>query len=95
MRALFLDVLVALPIREHGAGCGRGHVAEHVRVAHDELVVNALGDLGKVEQALLLGEGRMEHHLAEHVPELFGNVLGHGGAPAGSSPRSSIASIAS
>ena len=48
-----------------------GHdVAEHVRVAAHELVVDAARDVGHGERAGLLREHRVEHDLVEQVAEL-------------------------
>ena len=81
--ALLLGQFVALPVRQHGARGGRGHVAEHVRVAAHELVVHVPSDVCQVEQALLLRKRRVEQHLAEQVPELFAHVIARRGGGAG------------
>ena len=44
---------------------------EHVRVAGVELVVDAAGDVGEGELALLGGQHRVEHHLEQQVAELL------------------------
>ena len=44
---------------------------EHVRVAGVELVVDAAGDVGEGELALLGGQHRVEHHLEQEVAELL------------------------
>jgi len=96
VRALLLDLFVAFPVCEHVARRGRRDVAEYVRVADHELVVDAPRDVGQVEQALFLRERRVEQHLAQEVPELFRYVGGHCGWGAGRVvPSSSMASIAS
>ena len=63
---------------------------EHVRVARVELVVDAPGDVGQRELALLGGQHRVEHHLEQEVAELLLQRL-----EAGALRRSSTWSIAS
>ena len=58
---------------------GRLTVAEHVRVATDELVVEVAADIGKGELARVLGDLRVEQHLHEHVAELLAQVRGIAG----------------
>ena len=58
---------------------GRLAVAEHVRVATDELVVEVAADVGKGELARVLGDLRVEQHLHEHVAELLAQVRGIAG----------------
>ena len=69
VRAL-LRLLDLLPVGHHLGDGVRGDVAEDVRVAADELVVDAAGDVGDRERAGLLGEHRVEHHLVQQVAEL-------------------------
>jgi len=87
-----------LPVGDDGLGRVGHHVAEHVGVAADQLVVHAPGHVGQGEAALLAGQRGMEDHLEEHVAELLFEVGdGHSSSPSPASARvsSSMASMAS
>src|SRR5215212_648075 len=68
--APLLAGLDAVPIAQDGARGLRLGVAEHVRVAADELLAAVLGHRGQVALAALLEQQRQEMHLEEHVAEL-------------------------
>ena len=64
-----LDLLpVAPPPRRRSSAVD---VAEHVRVAADQLVVDAPGHVGQGEAALLGGERGVEHDLEQQVAQLL------------------------
>ena len=46
-------------------------IAEHVRMAHDELVVDRPGDIGERERAVLAGERGVEADLEQQIAELL------------------------
>ncbi len=50
-------------------------VAEHVRVSSNELVVDAVGDVGDREPTLLFGDDGVELDLVEQVAELLDQVV--------------------
>ena len=49
-------------------------VAEHVRVAADQLVGDIAGDLREIAGASLLEQQRQEMHLEQHVAELVDHL---------------------
>ena len=67
-----LVLLDLLPVPHHvrGGQGPPGRVAEHVRMAADELVVHARATSAIVERAGFLGEHRVEDHLVEEIAEL-------------------------
>ena len=65
-----LGGLELLPVDEHLVGAGDLHLAEHVRMAVDELLDEPSGDVVDVPAALVGGDLRMEDHLEQHVAEL-------------------------
>ena len=65
-----LGPLDGLPVGHHVIGPGHLDVAEHVRVAPHHLLGDAPGHVGQREAALLLGDGRVQHHLEQHVAQL-------------------------
>ena len=76
---LGLDRLPALTHATRGAGFG---VAEHMRVATDELGVHRAGDAVEIAVSLLLEQEREEVDLEEQVAELvveLRRVVGEGG----------------
>src|SRR5207245_7298551 len=56
-----------LPVADHFAGSGDGDVAEHVRVATDELVGDHLTYLGEVELPFLARDPGLDPHLAKQI----------------------------
>ncbi len=89
--AALLGLLDLLPVaRAPASALVDLDVAEHVRMAVHELVVDDAGDVGQREPALLGGEGGVEEHLEEQVAELLLEVR----VP-GRRRRASSASIAS
>ncbi len=81
-RVLLRD-LDRLPAHAHLAGRLRLGVAEHVRVAADQLARDAVGDVGPVALAGLRAEQREEGRLEEQVAELVDQL----GRRAGSTRR--------
>ena len=69
-RRALLPELDLLPVPHHDVGVVGDDLAEHVRVAAHELVVDAAGHVGHGERADLLGQDRVEHDLVEQVTEL-------------------------
>ena len=86
--------LAPLPLGASGApaSVAAGLRVEHVGVPGVELVVDAAGDVGQRELALLGGQHRVEHHLEQQVAELLLQVVE---ARAGSSSTWSSASSTS
>ena len=92
-RRALLRLLDLLPVAHDVGGLVGDDVAEDVRVAAHELVVDAARDVGHGERAGLLREHRVEHDLVEEVAEL---VLERGVRGAGSiGPSAGSASTAS
>ena len=84
-----------LPVRHHLLRPAHLDVAEHVRVAVDQLVVDTPGHPGQVELVLLPGQAGMEDDLEEQVPQLLLEVgVGRRRSPA-SSPAVGYAARAS
>ena len=65
-----LGRLDRVPVAQHLAGRLGLDLAEHVRVAADQLLAAVLGDVGQRAGAALLEQQRQEVHLEEHVAEL-------------------------
>src|SRR5215218_9064581 len=65
-----LLALDPVPVSEHLAGRFRLRLAEHVRVAADQLLRHGLGDVRQVAGAPLLQQQREEVHLEQHVAQL-------------------------
>ena len=59
------------------SGTAHRHVAEHVRVATDELVAHAVGDGGEVEVAVFVTELRVKDDLKEKITKLLFDVVDH------------------
>ena len=62
--------LIASQLRSTSPASSTSIVAEHVRVAADQLLAAVLGDLGERAAAALLEQQREEVDLEEHVAEL-------------------------
>jgi hypothetical protein len=73
-RAALLLALDRLPPLADPAGRLGKRVAEHVRVAADQLLLQAGNHRPQVGRALFLEQQRQEHHLEEEVAELVGQL---------------------
>ncbi len=67
--------LDALPVHEHLVGTGDRDVAEHVRVAPDELGDDPLGHVVDVPPSLVGRHLRVEHDLEQEVAELVAEAV--------------------
>ena len=66
--------LIWSQLRRTAAGIVGLDVAEHVRMAADQLLAAVLGDHGEVAGAALLEQQREEVHLKQHVAELVAQL---------------------
>src|SRR6266536_4483606 len=69
---LGLDALPQLVDGGHGQGAG---IAEHVRMAAQELRRDGMDDVAEIERTRLLGHARVEGNLEQQIPELVAQIL--------------------
>ena len=79
-RSALLIALDLLPVLAHRAGRGRLPLAEHVRVAADQLLGDAGGHHAQVALPVLLAQEREEERLEQQVAELVEQLRAGAGA---------------